>query len=367
MVCPQKNLSSAIAQLAACFAFCFVAVMAQAQTPQVLHNFTGGDDGAFPYAGLTVDAAGNLYGTASAGGGYGRRGVVFRLSHASSGWILRPLYSFRGEPDGAVPYGGVIFGPDGSLYGMTYEGGQYDAGTVYSLRPSPTACTAAICPWEETVLYSFCPQRPCTDGAGPDLSNVVFDQAGNLYGATESGGNDNSGVVFKLTPSNGSWTESVIYSFPSSCDNGCSPEGTLIFDSAGNLYGTTCCGGEYNSGTAFELSPSGSGWTEQTLASINILPYDITLGGLAMDGHGNLFGTSGGGEQGGVFELTSSNGSWTFNVLTQPPGQRGTLRCPDAGCGRQCLRHVVRGRPGRRRGLQTRALERGMDLHLNQL
>lgn len=328
MVRPEKTLSLAIAPLAACFAFCFVAVMAQAQTLQVLHNFTGKEDGAEPYAGLTLDAAGNLYGTTSAGGGANHNGEIFRMSHVGSGWIFTPLYSFHEKPDGAVPYSGVIFGPDGALYGMTYEGGQNDAGTVYRLRPSPTVCTAALCPWEETVLYSFCPQRPCTDGAGPSLSNVVFDKAGNMYGATESGGIDNSGVVFKLTPSNGSWTESVIYSFPSSCDNGCGPEGNLIFDSAGNLYGTTCCGGQYGSGTAFELSPSGSGWTEQTLASINILPYDITLGGLAMDSHGNLFGTSGGGEQGGVFELTSSNGSWTFNVLTNLPDNVGPYDAP---------------------------------------
>jgi len=132
-----------------------------AQTITVLHNFTGGDDGAFPYAGLTMDRAGNFYGTTSAGGGYGREGVVFRLSAAGSGWVLTPLHSFAGEPnDGTEPFGGVIIGPDGGLYGATSKGGQNGAGTVYRLRPSPTACASFICPWEETVLYSFCPQRP---------------------------------------------------------------------------------------------------------------------------------------------------------------------------------------------------------------
>ena len=133
---------------------------AQVQTISVLHNFTGGADGAFPYAGLTMDRAGNFYGTASAGGGYERKGVVFRLSASGSGWVLTPLHSFRGEPnDGAEPFGGVIIGPDGSLYGTTFEGGQYDAGTVYRLQPSPAACKSAICPWEETVLYQLLPTK----------------------------------------------------------------------------------------------------------------------------------------------------------------------------------------------------------------
>lgn len=299
-----------------CAAIFATTIMAQAQTITVLHNFTGGGDGAFPYAGLTMDRAGNFYGTTSAGGGYGREGVVFRLSRAGSGWVLTPLHSFRGEPnDGAVPYGGVIIGPDGSLYGMTNQGGQYNGGTVYRLRPSPAACGSTICPWEETVLYNFCPQGRCADGAGPGFGNLVFDQAGNLYGTTIFGGADNEGVVFKLTPSGGAWIESVLYSFPSSCDSGCVPFSTLIVDTAGNLYGTTGQGGVENTGVAFELSPSASGWTEQTLASVNIASYDVTYGGLAMDGQGNLFGTSGGAFPGGAFELTPSNGGWTFSVL----------------------------------------------------
>jgi len=287
---------------------------APAQTVTVLHNFTGGADGAFPYAGLAKDRAGNYYGTASAGGGYHRMGVVFRLSHEGSGWVLTPLYSFRGNPDGATPYSGVILGPDGDLYGMTYEGGQNDAGTVYRLRPSPTACGSFLCPWEETVLYSFCPQRPCLDGGGPAYGNLVFDRAGNLYGTTSAGGAGGQGVVFKLSPSGGQWTESVLYSFPS-CDNGCVPFGGPIFDSAGNLYGTTSQGGTQNTGVVYELSPSASGWIEHTLASVNVAPYALTVGGLAMDGQGNLFGTAGDAFPGGVFEVTPLNGGWTFNVL----------------------------------------------------
>lgn len=313
MMRTKRNSVPTIAQITACLALCFAALIARAQTLTVLHNFTGRGDGAFPYAGLTMGKAGTFYGTASAGAD--GHGVVFRISQAGSGWVLTPLYAFVGKPDGSVPYGGVIIGPDGSLYGMTFEGGQQNAGTVYRLRPSPTACGSFKCPWEETVLYSFCPQEPCSDGAGPGFGNLVFDQAGNLYGTTTGGGAGGQGVVFELTPSNGSWTESVIYSFPSSCDSGCLPYGGLIFDQAGNLYGTTGQGGEQNAGVVFELSPSGSGWTEQTLASVVISPYNLTYGGLAMDGQGNLFGTSGGGFPGGVFELTPSNGGWTYNVV----------------------------------------------------
>lgn len=307
-------------------AICLLAVpTVYAQTIAVLHNFTGGGDGAYPYAGLTMDRAGSFYGTASAGGGYLEHGTVFHLSRAGSGWIVTPLYSFQGEPDGAEPFGGVIIGPDGSLYGMTSSGGQYDGGTVYRLRPKPTVCTAAICPWEETVLYSFCsqPQPHCADGAGPGFGNLVFDQAGNIYGTTGSGGDGGEGVVFKLTPSGGAWTKSVLYSFPSSCNSGCVPFSTLIFDSAGNLYGTTGQGGASNTGVVFELSPSGSGWTEQTLASVDIAPFDITYGGVAMDGQGNLFGTTGGAFPGGAFELTPSNGGWTLNVLHTFSGNGG--------------------------------------------
>ncbi|MGA2372428.1 MAG: choice-of-anchor tandem repeat GloVer-containing protein [Candidatus Korobacteraceae bacterium] len=297
----------------------------QAQTITVLHSFTGGDDGAYPYAGLTMDRAGNFYGTTYAGGGYGREGVVFRLSAAGSGWILTPLHSFAGGPnDGAKPFGGVTIGPDGSLYGATIQGGQHGAGTVYRLQPSPTACASFSCPWEETILYQF---TGGADGGGPAWGNLIFDQAGNLYGTTSAGGDDEAGVVFKLTPSGGYWTESVIYSFPASCDSGCEPQGGLVFDPQGNLYGTTLIGGAEDDGVVYELSPSGSGWTEQTLASVYMGPYAYPYG-VTMDGHGNLFGAAGGFEPGGVFELTPSNGGWTFSVVQTIPGEGGPFDTP---------------------------------------
>jgi uncharacterized repeat protein (TIGR03803 family) len=303
----------------------------EAQTITVLHNFTNRVDGGTPYAGLTRGRAGNFYGTTVHGGAAGGFGVVFRLSVAGSGWILTPLYSFQGgQNDGAYPQGGVVIGPDGSLYGTTNSGGQHGQGTVYRLRPSPNACTSAMCvAWQETVLYSFCSQtQNCTDGAAPGYGNLVFDQFGNLYGTTVSGGAYGAGVVFKLEPSSVGWTENVLYSFPGSCLSGCAPFSGVIFDSGGNLYGTTILGGEANNGVVYELSPSGSGWTEQTLASVYIAGDSFTVGGVAMDGGGNLFGTTGGSLPGGVFELTPCNGTWTFNVLYAFSGGGGPYDTP---------------------------------------
>ncbi len=308
--------SSAMARLAyMASTFALLTALAQAQTITVLHNFTGRDTGAYPYAGLTIDGTGTFYGTTYAGG-YSGDGEVFRLAAAGTGWIVTPLYSFHGEPDGKEPWAGVIVGPDGSLYGTTFEGGQNDGGTVYRLRPSPTTCGSFVCPWQETILYSFCSQSHCTDGAGPSFANLIFDQAGNIYGTTSSGGDGDEGVVFKLTLSGGAWTESVLYSFPSSCDTGCIGSGSVVFDSAGNLYGTTLQGGENNTGVVFELSPSGSGWTEQVLVSVPIIvPDNITYGGLAIDGEGNLYGTTGGPFPGEAFQVARSGRGWVYNVM----------------------------------------------------
>ena len=328
--------------------FCFtlsLAVLsniALAQTITVLHGFTAGEDGAYP-TGLTMDRAGNLYGTTWDGGiGRGEFGVVFRLAREGSGWVLTPLHEFLGEPsDGSNPSSRVIIGPDGSLYGTTVSGGQYGEGTVYRLRPQARACASFSCPWEETILYSFCSQLYCTDGKIPAPGALVFDQAGNLYGTTVFGGsaasptNPGDGTVFELTPSNGGWTHSVLWSFTES-SQGSGPYGSVIFDNAGNLYGTTGYDGANASGTVYELSPSASGWTEQTLASINF-DRAYTYAGLVMDGQGNLFGASGCGnsEAGGVFELSPSNGNWTFNVLhTWAPTNEGpcsTLTLDAAG------------------------------------
>jgi len=312
---------------------------AQAQTFTVLHNFTGGQDGARPQAGLTMDRAGNLYGTAFEGGGGNCSlggvvgcGTAFRLSYKGSGRIFTPLYSFQAGNDGSYPQARVIIGPDGALYGTTLTGGTkgcysgyggYGCGTVFKLTPSPTACKTALCPWTENVLYRF---TNSPDGRYPGYGDVVFDQVGNLYGTTTLGGNPNGGTVFQLTPSNGGWTKSVLYSFTGGLD-GAQPYAGVIFNQAGNLYGTTYTGGEGNClqitcGVVYKLTPSNGGWTESVL-------YSFTGGsdggnpyaGVIFDQASNLYGTTwfgglncSGGSCGLVYELTPSNGGWTESV-----------------------------------------------------
>ena len=178
--------TTATAVLAIVFVLTVVAIpAAQAQTFTVLHNFTGGQDGANPWAGLTMDKAGNLYGTTYGGGaGYG---TVYELKHKGQGWVFGPLHSFAGgSDDGAYPwYGALVFGPDGSLYGTTLAGGGgsncdgVGCGTVFNLKPSSIACKTTLCPWTENVLYRF----DYYDGAYPS-GELAFDQAGNLYGTT---------------------------------------------------------------------------------------------------------------------------------------------------------------------------------------
>jgi uncharacterized repeat protein (TIGR03803 family) len=309
------NLPAAIGAIALAIVFLlFLAAAgpaAQAQTYQVLHYFQSGQDGANPAAGVTIDQAGNLYGTT-----YNIFGTVFKMRPVNSGWILTPLKEL-GFEKGAFPQAGVIKGPDGTLYGTTSEGGgNCYCGVVFNLKPPPNASSYVLEGWTETILYSF---NGGSDGANPGYGNLVFDQAGNLYGTTQAGGAYGQGTVFKLTPSNGGWTESILYSFTGSADGG-TPYAGVIFDKAGNLYGTTSAGGEGNNGTVFELTPSGSGWIEVVLHSFQdpsqgTVPY----GGLMFDASGNLYGTTQlgglGGYSGSVFELSPSNGSWTFAVL----------------------------------------------------
>lgn len=284
---------------------------AQAQTFTVLYSFPEfGPAGSNPYSGLVMDRAGRLYGTAYSGGTYGF-GTVYRVAHAGSGWIVTPLYSFRGGMDGANPVANVTFGPDGTLYGTTAAGGLGGNGTVFSLRPPVSACRAVLCPWTETVLYRF---TGGSDGATPSYADaLVFDQAGNIYGTTANGGAHGYGVVFKLTHSVGTWTESILWSFTGGDDGGC-PLSGVIFDSAGNLYGTAVCGGAHGDGGVYELSPSELGWTQTTLYSFSGADAPFPVGGVTMDVNGNLYGTTGGPQgQGEAYELTQSSGNWSIS------------------------------------------------------
>ncbi len=326
----RKGRNSGLVLALAALVCCSLA--AQAQTWTVIHSFSG-PDGSYPGAGLTMDAAGNLYGTASGGGTHGH-GTVFKLTHKPAGWIFTPLYSFAG-PDGNGPSARVMIGPDGTLYGTTVYGGAAGYGTVFRLQPPAGFCRSFQCPWTETVLYSF---RNGSDGGEPGWGDLAFDQQGNIYGTTSQGGYNGSscygygcGVLYKLTRSGGSWAYSVLYSFQGGND-GFRPIAGVIPDASGNLYGTTEAGGPNESGTVYKLTSSGSGWTESILYDFpNFNDGGLPYGGLIFDRFGNLYGTTsiyGLMDGGTVYELTPANGGWNFSVLTAVSAYAGPTASP---------------------------------------
>jgi len=307
----------------------------QAQTLTVLHNFTGGGDGATPYAGLTMDEAGNLYGTTPYGGK--GNGTVYRLRRSGSGWLFDLLYAFGQSGDGAKPEARVIFGPDGTLYGTTTGGGSYGYGTVFNLKPPPPGtCVAVVCPWTETILWSF---ADSDDGANPNAGDLIFDQAGYLYGTTTHGGSGGCsapgcGVVYAEYYLGGG--VSPLYSFTNGSD-GEFPDGGVIFDQAGNLYGTAQ-GGDTGYGTVYELTLGEFGWTENTIFDLGN-HGSAPVGSLVFDEYGNLFGATRldsvgmGFLPGTLYEIKESSGTWTksyeYDFYSENP-QAGVTA--DAAC-----------------------------------
>jgi len=288
---------------------------------KVLYKFKGGTDGGHPFAGLVFDGAGNLYGTTLQGGGTCNGvpcGTVFELTANSDGsWSESVLHRFAGGSDGEEPFAGLTFDGAGNLYGTTGGGSITGGGSVFKMKPNFDGS------WTESVLYGFCSLTQCADGEDPE-AGVIFDGAGNLYGTTYGGGASGVGTVFKLTPnSNGSWAESVLHSFGGP-DDGTEPVAALVFDAVGNLYGTTSGG----LGKVFELTPHQDGnWTESVLHSFTGPDGAGPYAGLTFDGTGNLYGTTGGGgasNDGTVFELAlTSKGKWKETVLhsfTKPGG-----------------------------------------------
>jgi hypothetical protein len=279
-------------------------------TETVLHSFTGGADGALPSAGLIFDAAGNLYGTAQIGGTPGCGGlgcgVVFKLTPNPDGtWTESVLYSFKGVPDGSSPFGRLIFDSHGNLYGTTSVGGDagQDRGTAFKLVPNPDGT------WTESVLHSF---TGGADGGSP-YAGVTLDADGNPYGTTYYGGDEatpGNGVVWKLAPNpDGTWTETVLHSFTGGPDGGY-PRADLIFDAAGSLNGTTAAGGDLNAcgggcGVVFKLTPTNGSWSEVVLHAF--LGYGkLPESPVFLDPQGNLYGTTSEGSNnfGLIFEIT---------------------------------------------------------------
>jgi hypothetical protein len=319
---------------------------------KVLYSFQGGTDGATPAGGVVFDAAGNLYGATTDGGssncpGIAQCGTVFQLQpppEKGDSWTENQLYIFKGKNsnDGETPAGGVIFDQAGNLYGTTAYGGSGDCillgtavgcGVVFQMKPPRTKGGD----WTETVLYSF---KGGKDGYLPQ-GNLTFDGAGNLYGATEYGGGYGScnapyyqycGTIFELSPpetKHGKWTEKVLYSFKSGTD-GANPNGSLVLDSKGAIYGTTYAGGNQDCkadssvgcGTAFELklpANKGATWIEKMLHRFADADDGAQPGaGVIIDANGSLYGAAEGGAKGGgvVFRFAiTGDGRWKETVL----------------------------------------------------
>jgi uncharacterized repeat protein (TIGR03803 family) len=266
---------------------------AQAAHEKILHDFTYVPQGEYPQASLIADAAGNLYGTTELGGRFGY-GAIFELTRGKNDtWSENILYSFTNGADGGIPVAGLVFDKAGNLYGATIYGGAptgYSGfGVVFELSPGKGG------KWTENVLHSFAGYP--NDGQKP-FASLIFDGAGNLYGTTEDGGAYHGGTVFELTPgSNGIWTEKILYTFTGGADGG-TPTASLIFDPAGNLYGTTQNGGnpgcpyyQGGCGTVFRLAPNGGGtWSETVLHSFNFTDGADPLSNLVFDKAGNLYG-----------------------------------------------------------------------------
>ncbi len=296
-------------------------------------------------------------------------GLAAATAPCAQAHTLNVVHSFSGGTDGGNPVNGFIMDSSGALYGTASSGGASGLGVVFKFRGKGTetvlhsfaggadgatpnggliedasgaffgTTTAGgasgsgtvfrLKGQKETVLYSF---GGGVDGAVP-VAGLVMDAAGNLYGTTSQGGAAGNGTVFELiapTTKIGQWTETVLYSFGAGTD-GAAPIGGLFLDGAGNLYGTTSSGGAYGYGTVFELAP-GSAWTETILHSFQNANDGATpYAGLVADAAGNLYGaaTDGGANGGGtVFELAPSGGGWNFSVLTSQPGWgiSGTFR-----------------------------------------
>jgi uncharacterized repeat protein (TIGR03803 family) len=302
-----------------------VASHAVAQHETVLYNFNSdATDGILPFGGLVFDNVGNLYGTTGSGAGTGCDGglgcgEVFELSLQGGVWTKTVLHNFNDSAgDGGESKGTLAFDSSGNLYGTTEAGGSDDRGTVFELMPQSDGT------WKEKILYNF----TFNDGCSP-VAGVIVDAAGHLFGTTYACGAFNKGTVFELSHNTaGHWLLKTLHSFGNGTD-GQNPYGGVILDAAGNLYGATASGGRgaIPEGTVFELMrQAAGGWKEKLLANFSYYTTgpQVPYGGLTFDASGNLYGTSyfGGTDgQGTVFELIpKASGGWTPKVLANLSG-----------------------------------------------
>ena len=288
----------------------------------VLYSFTGGADGGEPYKGVTLDHEGNLYGTAVTGGSgscEGGCGVVYKLTNSGGTWTQSVIHAFTGGDDGSGPGARVTVDQSGNVYGMAPTGGAYGLGTIYKIHQVGGA-------WDFRVIHAF---TGGADGSSGSAGRMIL-RKGSLYGAATAGGNHGSGVVFQLTQSGAAgWNFRTIYSFQGQPD-GSFPYGALLFDSSGNIYGTTYYGGANGIGAVYKLSPRLVGeWDENVIYSFqNGSDGNSPISNLVFDTVGNLYGTTseGGLGSGVIFKLSSVGvRQWTETIVHSFQG------APDGG------------------------------------
>ena len=286
----------------------------------VLYNFTGGADGGEPYKGVTLDADGNLYGTAVTGGGgscEGGCGVVFALTKSGGSWTFNVIHTFTGGDDGSGPGSPVSIDRHGNLYGTTPTGGANGVGVVYQLKPG-------ACGWTLNVIHTF---TGGADGLGGGAGRLLVGPNGDLYGVCTVGGANGFGNVFRITHHQGQWQLTTLYAFKDQPD-GASPYGGLVFDKFGNLYGTTYYAGANDAGTVYKLSHRHGTWTETVLYSFKGGRDGASpISTLASDPEGNLYGTTSDGGAascscGVIFKMIrSETGAWSESVVYRFPGK----------------------------------------------
>lgn len=338
--------------LETCLALVFCAAAAAQSTETVLYAFGAyANDGVAPSGGPLFDASGNIFGVTAAGGIFcqanGGCGTVFELSPSAAGWTESILYNFCSTgiscPDGANPEAGLIKDSAGNLYGTTSGGGTDGVGTVFQLSP-PTQNGGS---WTETVLWNFA-EHDSQNGNLPGYGRLNMDAAGNLYGTTYSGGAQNVGTVFELSPvGNGTYTFSILHSFVGAKSDGSQPLYGVSFDTFGTLYGTTFKGGPAYAGVIYKLAQVNGSWVETILGNLNGREGANPVSSVSVGQSGRLYGTFfRGGEEsndcnyescGGVFELAPKVGSgykpfsFLFNGQDGGSPQAGVLVDEKAG------------------------------------
>ncbi len=312
------------------FAWPSLSTATHASTMNILYSFcsvpTDCQDGESPYSSLLSDGSGGFYGTTIDGGPNGG-GEVFHLTQAGGVWSVTVLYGFcSGCEAGSLPYPGVIQDAVGNLYGVTDWNGSSATGTVFELVHNK-----ARTKWRIKLLYTFCSELNCGDGAFPlgltyvgQASGAPYDGTSSLYGTTDGGGANGGGIAFSVTPNGKKWKFKDIHDFgaPNTMGDGVEPT-TLMADAAGNLFTATQSGGAHGRGAVVKLAPTSKRKFTGTVAYSFCSQGGCTDGanpmaGVVEDGAGNLFGTtsaSAANNAGGVFELKPNGESYTFSEL----------------------------------------------------